>query len=850
MNRLVVLTAAAIFAGVADVPVQGQSATAEDRIVTTAAGEQYRAGPLHRWILGRHYRELWTQPIQVPVLDLEGTAGGLTPTRTGGGMQTRSLRFIGGDGREYAFRSVDKDPSPVLDSILRETVVADLVQDGISAAHPYGALVASPLLDAVGILHVDPQLRVMPDDPALGAFREEFAGMLGLIEERPDENEGDRTSFAGTERVISSETLTERLDNGPNDRVDAEAYLAARITDVFLGDWDRHRGQWRWATYDAEAPRRWLPVPRDRDQAFSKFDGVATRIVSLYMPQFVRFEEEYPSIKRLHWNARAIDRWFLSELDRSTWDRVGREVQAALTDEVIEQAALRLPAEIYEINGAELQSTLRVRRDRLEGAWTDFYEMLAVKVDLHATDEDEIVQVEREAGALTVTVTAPDDQPAPYISRRFLADETDEVRLYLKDGRDVVTVSGDGSTGILLRVVGGGGDDRYVVEGSGSGLRLYDDEGDNEVVGEDAPDLNTKAFEEWEWTPEDRAQPPDWGGRTLPIFWTSYSTDLGLFLGGGARFERYGFRKSPWATAFDVRGGWSPFLSKGRFELAGDIRRENSPLFVPVAARLSRLDVLHYYGLGNDTPGGEEEFHRVDLTMMSADLGLGVEFESGVLLRGGLRVERASTQDNEGRFFETLGPVYGDGEFFSLGFVGEAVYDPLSAATHTGNRLRLRAAGGVWPDLLDVERLYSRLGLDGSALLASSPWPTLSLALRAGAAQVYGRFPWHQAAFVGGTATIRGWDEQRFAGDASLWGSAELRLRLFAPRIIVPVAFGAFGFADAGRVWVDNESPGSWHSGLGGGVYLQPVAQPYLVRFGAANSEEATKIFIALGLPY
>ena len=69
----------------------------------------------------------------------------------------------------------------------------------------------------------------MPDDPALGDFREQFAGMLGLIEERPDENEGERTSFAGTERVISSENLTDRLEDGPEDRVDAEAYLTARI---------------------------------------------------------------------------------------------------------------------------------------------------------------------------------------------------------------------------------------------------------------------------------------------------------------------------------------------------------------------------------------------------------------------------------------------------------------------------------------------------------------------------------------------------------------------------------------------------------------------------------------------
>jgi len=72
-------------------------------------------GPLHRWILGRHYRDVWTQIIRVERLDLSSFAGGLEPLRTGGGRQTRSLRFRGADGREYAFRSVDKDPSAVID---------------------------------------------------------------------------------------------------------------------------------------------------------------------------------------------------------------------------------------------------------------------------------------------------------------------------------------------------------------------------------------------------------------------------------------------------------------------------------------------------------------------------------------------------------------------------------------------------------------------------------------------------------------------------------------------------------------------------------------------------------------
>jgi hypothetical protein len=155
--------------------------------VVTAAGERYRAGALHLLVLGRHYRELWTTPIEVEVLGLSTFAGGITPLQRGGVLSTRSLRFLGADGREYTFRSVDKDPTPLLASVLRGSIVNDIVQDVISAAHPYGALVVAPLLEAVGVLHVTPVPRIMPDTPALGEFRD-FAGVLGLIEERPDEN--------------------------------------------------------------------------------------------------------------------------------------------------------------------------------------------------------------------------------------------------------------------------------------------------------------------------------------------------------------------------------------------------------------------------------------------------------------------------------------------------------------------------------------------------------------------------------------------------------------------------------------------------------------------------------------
>ena len=58
------------------------------------------------------------------------------------------------------------------------TRVADIVNRGPEFDDLY---IFPPLLEAVGLKSAPPRLYVMPDDPALGEFRQEFAGMLGTL---------------------------------------------------------------------------------------------------------------------------------------------------------------------------------------------------------------------------------------------------------------------------------------------------------------------------------------------------------------------------------------------------------------------------------------------------------------------------------------------------------------------------------------------------------------------------------------------------------------------------------------------------------------------------------------------
>jgi hypothetical protein len=247
----------------------------EKKYITIIPGEHYAASGFYEFWFGKHWRNVWTTPVKVEILNLESFAGGLTPIRKGGGMQTKSLQFKGNDGKIWKFRSVEKDPSKVLPDDLRESIAEDIIKDQISSANPYAPLVVSPILNALEILEAEPKLIYLPDDDKLGEYKEDFGGILGYIEEHPSEGEEDEPGFENAIDVKGTYKLFDYLAKKRNQQIDSEEFLKARLMDMLLGDWDRHMDQWRWAKYEESDGKIWKPIPRDRDQAFSKYDGLS-----------------------------------------------------------------------------------------------------------------------------------------------------------------------------------------------------------------------------------------------------------------------------------------------------------------------------------------------------------------------------------------------------------------------------------------------------------------------------------------------------------------------------------------------------------------------------------------------
>ena len=127
---------------------------------------------------------------------------------------------------------------------------------------------------------------------------------------------------------------------------------------------------------------------------------------------------------------------------------------------------------------------------------------------------------------------------------------------------------------------------------------------------------------------------------------------------------------------------------------------------------------------------------------------------------------------------------------------------------------------------------------------------TPTLALRAGGIRIWGRYPFFEAAFVGGRGSLRGFNSHRFLGDASLYGGAELRLALGSYTLVLPGRWGVFALGDAGRVYLEREASSRWHTAAGGGLWLAFLDRRSTLTFTLARSPERTRLYAQAGFHF
>ena len=839
-RRIVTLLLPAVLAGSAAAQVNPPPKVG-DKTATVVAGSRYQAGGLRRFLLGDTYRNLWTTPITVPVLDISSYAGGLTPTKLGGGNQTKSVRFLDARGSEYVFRLVDKDNLSVPEGF-EGSIIQSISRDQISAHHPSASVMAAELLDAVGLLHVTPKLFVMPDDPALGEFREEFAGKLGGMEAYPNKPE-NAPGFGGALEIIDTDSLMTLLDRSPGERINTRAFLTARLMDMFMNDWDRHPGNWKWGRM--EPGGAWQPIPRDRDKVMIGYGGLVG-VAGKMSANLIRFSETYPKVKGLTWNSLELDRRMLAGVEKPVWDSIAAFLVRRVTDPVIDRAVRAMPPEYLALT-PEAAATLKARRDQIPGQADRFYRYLAAVVDLHATDAADRATITLVDDRFVEVELRP-ERGAPYLRRRFDALETGEIRLYLHGGDDRATVQGTGSPAIPVRVIGGNGTNQLSDSSSAPGaVRLYEDGAVTGIEYGKDPLYNRRPLVDlWGHVTEPGK---DRGGKFSPTAGLTANGDLGVVPRLGITMTRYGFRTYPYASRTALFGEYATGVQAFRVTGLIDRRRESSSLHFTAVARMSEIEIVNFHGFGNDTPDGPAEFfearQRQWLFHPAVAWALGPRSDLFI----GPVLQHSSTDSIPDRFISDDRP-YGFGDFGQAGLRLGLYSDGRNRAKDATKGLLLDVSATLYPALWDVNSTFGVLSAT-SGLYVTLPVPVHPiLALRAGAKKVFGEFPFHEAAFIGGRGSVRRLDRERYAGDAALHGTAELQIPVARFGFVLPLDVGVFGYADAGRVYVDGSSPGGWHRAAGVGFWVGILNPATAISLELGDQRGRTGIRMRTGLSF
>jgi hypothetical protein len=830
---------------------------------TVAAGPQYEAGGFHELLFGKGYRDLWTTPIEVPVLDLQKTGGGLTPVRVVGQAQGLGLAFKGADGRAYTFRSLHKHPERMLPEDWRDRFPAKIAQDQSSHTHPAAGQIYAALAEATGVTFTSPRLVVVPDDPALGEFRKTFAGEFGTIDEYPLPAAGERPGFMGATEIISTADLWKRWLAGPESRIDSRALLKARALDLWLDNYDDHRGQWRWM----RIPGRELfePLAEDPDMVLVHHDGMLSRGLRGRIPKLLKFTEEYPrKLEGPLQNSFEVDRWLLSDLDGTAWQEVAKDLQVRLTDDTIANALRQMPAPWYAIGGEETLAALKKRRSGLVEYVLRVYRYYAKEVDVHATDQPEVVTLVRGADdSMEITIAAGEGNAAPWFRRRFLPDETDEVRVYLHGGNDRVVRTGPAGGPVHVRVIAGGGQDAVDDSRSG-GTDVWTDKGEAKVQRGDGTQVRGNA-----WTNPAPVKDAPWLEPRSYGHWTiggaifSYHPDVELILGYGLTRTTWGFRTQPALKIQTLRGAIATGAGTGKVEYSGTFRRVGSGLSFRLETFVSDIEQFNFFGYGNDSTGEPtEKDYRAEQTVLfarpTARFDLGRRLEAFL----GPEVRWSDTPTTYDTIIGSTTP-YGIGQFGQVALRGGFHFDSRQSPdtwsslniteSATDSRaeqvtgVNVQASGFYAPSAGDVTDPYG--GVDG-VLAAYAGSRRVHVAARVGGRHLWGDAPWFEAAHIGGL-NDRGYRSHRFIGNSSLYGSVSLRGWLGRlPIPLLPTRVGLLAFTDTGRVWLENEDSGTWHTSYGGGVLLQPVLAPVTMHVTAAHSKEGTRFYFGLGYPF
>ncbi|MET3538189.1 metallophosphoesterase [Chryseobacterium limigenitum] len=824
-------------------------------------------GKFYTWLWGKHYRNYYGMPIEAPTTNISELDGGYTPFREGGGNQSNSLRLKSKDGQEFVMRGVKKSAVRFLNNMafkkstfgneLNNTFPEKFLLDFYTTNHPFTPFSVGNMADKINIFHSNPRLFYIPKQQGLGEFNIHYGDEMYMIEERFSSDPKTLESLDNAKDILSTDDVLKNFTKNYKYSVDQESYIRARIFDMLIGDWDRHSDQWKWAEYQDGDKVIYKPIARDRDQAFSKYDGAAFKII-MNVPairHMKTFKDDIKNVKWMNMEPYPLDLVFLKGSTEEDWIAQAKYIQEHLTDKDIDEAFNNIPKEVKDETIADIQRKLKLRKTKLQDYATRYFDVLQEKVPLAGTvnpDKFVITKNENSVEVKQYKLDKNKENPELVFEKTYNDSKTKELWIYGLEDDDIYEVSGDGRPKMNIRLIGGYNHDVYNVA-NGSKVKIYDFKSQkNTYTGSGAKhisddyDVNTYNYKHPKYNFV--AGYPN----------ADYNPDDGLIIGVLANYTVNNFIRDPYTQKHSLKANF--YTATGGFNLVykGIFKKAISDWDFNLDASFTTPRFSeNFFGLSNENEYDEEnverEYNRARISKINFAPSISKKSWMNLENKFQLTFENNKVQRNGDRFVDqspdVRPEVFNSQQFaganytFSFKNLDNNAFPTLGLEffVNADWKTNLSNFDKNFLTLNGTLTIDHRLDKRGNFVFANSSnvmWINNN------------NFEFYQAAAIGGNNGMRAFRNDRFSGRSYFTNNSEIRWDFGRIRnTIIPANMGILVGYDIGRVWNDNEYSNRWHQSAGVGFWIS-VVEMFSARLNYFYGSDGGRISGGVGMTF
>jgi predicted phosphodiesterase len=830
--------------------------------------KQTKKTGFYRFFFGNHYRTYYSVPIEAKTATIDTLFGGLQPKRAGGDFQSKTLLLFNRNAKEYVMRALKKSTARFLQSVafknqfiqneFEDTYAENLLSDFYTTAHPYTPFAVDNLAEKIGVSHTNPVLYFIPKHSALKNFNTDFGDELYLVEENPSTSQIGEKSFGSPTAIITTEELFKNLRKDEKYSIDESAYIKARLFDMLIGDWNRHENQWFWGEHKVGDKIIYKPIPRDRDQAFTKYDGALLFILmkKSQLRHMQSFKDKIKNVKWLNREAYPLDLAFIKNADEDEWIKQAKYIQENLSDAAIDGAFNNLPKDFQDETLKDIKRKLKARKSELQRYAAAYYKELQKTVLIVGTDKkDKFIIHKKAKNKVQIEIYQINNGAQKLIyDKNFTASKTKKIWIYGLDDNDIFEVKGTSKSGITIRLIGGQNEDSYLVE-NGRGIKIHDFKSKNNSYTVD-PKSKLRLTDDYEANLYDYEKPKYNSFSTLPNI--GFNPDDGLKLGIVTGYIVNDFKQNPYTQKHVFKANY--FFATSGYEVGYDARfpkifgkwdfdfesQFTSPNFT-----------INYFGYGNETVNDDAnsgmDFNRVRIRMLKVLPSIKKVGKYGSTIQLQTSFERITVEETINRFVD-LSEAINSAVFQNQKFAGATLkysFENYDIPSLPSMGMGFSIAGTWKMNLNDIKRNFPslesklnfnhKIDVNGKVVLAT---------ILKGKILLNNNFEFYQGATLGGDYDLRGFRNERFLGNQSFYQSSDIRWNLGKiKKSIIPMSYGILGGFDYGRVWQKGENSDKWHQSFGGGLWLNGlnVLTARLTYFKSAGEEARVAFGLGFG---